>query len=133
MTKSKLPEGISEKDLENLINNPGTVVSNRSGSAAEVIQAKTHVDITTRQDKGIIPQLGGYKAGDEKITVSKNLAIKLAEGDARIREENARRQAEEQERLTSIELTEPEKVLQRLGYLERTVKAQAKQIKELQG
>ena len=116
--------------LSQLVEQPGQTISS-SPTGPVVIPANSYVDITEKADKGLRPQIGGHVNGNEPITVSKNLAAKLAEGDARIRAQNAARKAQEDALEVSIHETTPDKLSDRLGYLERTVKAQAKQIKEL--
>ena len=116
--------------LSQLVEQPGQTIS-ASPTGPVVIPANSYVDITEKADKKVRPQIGGHVNGAEPIGVSKNLAAKLAEGDARIRAQNAARVAEQQALEVSISETEPDKVLARLSFLERTVKTQAKQIKEL--
>ena len=116
--------------LSQLVEQPGQTIS-ASPTGPVVIPANSYVDITEKADKKVRPQIGGHVNGNEPIGVSKNLAAKLAEGDARIRAQNAARVAEQQALEVSISETEPDKVLARLSFLERTVKTQAKQIKEL--
>ena len=116
--------------LSQLVEQPGQTISNLPASSS-VFKAQNYVDISEKADKKVRPQIGGHVNGAEPIGVSKNLATKLAEGDARIRAENAARKAQEDALQVSINETEPDKVLARLSFLERTVKTQAKQIKEL--
>ena len=116
--------------LSQLVEQPGQTISASPGGPV-VIPANSYVDISEKADKKVRPQIGGHVNGAEPIGVSKNLAAKLAAGDARIRAQNAQRVAQEQALEASIHETTPDKLSDRLGYLERTVKAQAKQIKEL--
>lgn len=125
-----IPDCLSPEDVEFLVNNPGQTRSNGSAPAT-IIQAQRTVDISEPASKGVRPQIGGHKAGAGKIGVSKNLATKLADGDAVNRAELARQDAEKQAHQAAVEETSADKVLARLNYLERTVKQQAKQIREL--
>ena len=129
---ANIPSCLTEADIEWLQANPGKTLSNGSAPAT-TIQAQRTVDISTPAGRDLRPQIGGHKAGAGKIGVSKNLATKLAEGDALLRAEAAKQQATEQAQQVAIEEASADKVLARLNYLERTVKAQAKQIKELKG
>ena len=126
----QLPEGVSQEMVAQLVHNPGQTVSNSSAPVS--IKATHSVDISTPAGKELRPQIGGHVAGAEKITVSPNLAIRLAEGAEAERQLKAALAAEEAERLAALDEMSPEKILARIGYLERTVKAQAKLLKGLQ-
>ena len=130
MSTSNLPEGITPEMNDLLVNNPGQTISNGS-APSQVIQAQRTVDISTPAGKELRPQIGGHVAGATKITVSSNLAKRLADGDAKMRAEAAKQHAAEQAHQAAVEETSADKVLARLNYLERTVKQQAKQLKEL--
>lgn len=128
---SQIPSCLSQEDVDYLVSNPGQTLTN-GVAQSQVIQAQRTVDISAPAAKGVRPQIGGHISGAERITVSPNLAKRLAEGDAVIRDERAKQQAEEEAQKAAVEETSADKVLARLNYLERTVKAQAKQLKELQ-
>ena len=128
---SNIPSCLTEADIEWMRAHPGQTLTN-GVAQSQVIQAQRTVDISTPAGRDLRPQIGGHKAGAGKIGVSKNLATKLAEGDALLRAEAAKQQASEQAQQVAIEETSADKVLARLNYLERTVKAQAKQLRELQ-
>ena len=128
---SQIPSCLTEADIEWMRAHPGQTLTN-GVAQSQAIQAQRTVVISTPAGRDLRPQIGGHKAGAGKIGVSKNLATKLAEGDALLRAEAAKQQASEQAQQVAIEETSADKVLDRLNYLERTVKAQAKQLRELQ-
>ena len=135
MTNSANIEGLSQEAIDLMVANPGQTISGGKISTAEVITATRSVDISEPARKGIRPGIRGNENTDhtgERITVSSNLAKKLADGDAKMRAIAAKQHAAEQAQAAAVEETSADKVLARLNYLERTVKAQAKQIKELQ-
>ena len=130
MPKSNIPEGITPQMLEQLVNSPGETISSGPPTAARSFKPSSSIPINEGQ-RDVRPQVGGHVAGAERITVSPNLAVRLAKGDEEQKALKAALAAEEAERLEALEETQPEKILARLAYLERTVKAQQKQIKEL--
>lgn len=128
-----IPSCLSQEDIEFMLENPGTTIGSGPNIPAEVRQASRSVDISQPLRKGLRPNVSGNSVDHtgERIKVSPNLAKKLAEGDAVIRAERVKQQVEEEAQKAAVEETSADKVLARLNYLERTVKQQAKQIKEL--
>lgn len=129
MPKSNIPSGVTPEMLEQLVNSPGETISS-SPTASSSFRPSSSIPINEGH-RDVRPQIGGHVNGAEKITVSPNLAKRLAEGDEREKALKASLAAEEADRLAALEETQPEKILARLAYLERTVKTQQKQIKEL--
>jgi hypothetical protein len=134
MTNTNSPiEGLSQADIDFMVANPGATVAGSVGAGSSTQrQAPRAVDITASQRKGLRPRIDGNSVdvtADRISRPSQGLAGRLAEGDAKLRAEAAARKAEQD---IQSAMSDPVKTNDRLGYLERTVKRQAKQISELQ-
>lgn len=124
-----LPAGVTEKDLEQLIGNPGTVVSNLA-EQPQVIRASSSVDINVPAGREIRPQLGGLTAADEKIgRPSPKLAQRLSEGHERNMAELA---AERQKREEAAGMTF-ESMSKQINYLTRSLKKLQAEVNKLKG
>ena len=129
---NRIPEGLSQADVDFLVNNPGQTLGGVVGGAPTASRPSSTVDITASQRKGLRPRIDGNSVdvtADRISRPSQGLAGKLAEGDAKLRAEAAARKAEED---IHSDMSNPFKTNDRLAYLERAVKRQAKQIAELQ-
>ena len=129
MSTSKLPEGISPEQLDDLINNPGTTLSGVVGGAPTVLRPASSINIAEPAAKGVRPQIGGHTAGTPRITrPSQGLAGKLAAGDEKMRREAQERQALERQ---EIEEHNPANLNSRIAYLERQLKKAMSEINKL--
>jgi hypothetical protein len=108
---------------------PGQTLSN-GGTPSQVIQATRSVDISEPARKGVRPNVRGNSVDHtgERITVSKNLAQKLADGDERMRAAAAKQRAAEEER---TEETSVDKIVARLNFLERSNKKLTAELNKL--
>ena len=131
MTKH-IPEGVTPEMLKELLDSPGSTISNGGNTTpAEVRTATRSVDVSQPARKGIRPAISGNEATDhtgERITVSPNLARKLADGDAKMRAVSAKQCADEQER---VELTDIDRIIARISFLERSNKKLQSEVNKL--
>ena len=128
-TNSNLPEGLSEADVQLLIDNPGQTIAGVAGQPPEVIQASHSVDITEPAARGIRPQVGGHVAGKPRISrPSPNLPARLAAGDE---ERKALEEARRVEREEHAKATDPAAMAKQLAVLNRQVRKLSKEIAEL--
>lgn len=129
MSTSKLPEGISPEQLDDLINNPGTTLSGVVGGAPTSLRPSTSINISEPAAKGVRPQIGGHTAGTPRISrPSPGLAGRLAEGDAKLRAQAAAQKAEEEAR---FHMADPTNLNNRISYLERQLKKAMSEINKL--
>lgn len=130
MTNSHI-EGLSEADIEFLVNNPGANLSGRMGEAPKSF-SPTQTHSINSGASNVRPRVRGNETHDvrgAKISrPSASFPQRLAAGDEALRAKAAAQKAAEEEHK---ELTDLDRIVARISYLERTVKSQAKTIKEL--
>ena len=130
-TKSNIPEGLSEADLELLINNPGQTISGTVGGSPTAIRASSSVDISNPQRKGIRPNIPGSSHDPTEGRISKpssGLAGRLAEGDAKRR---ALEEARRVEREALLRETDPLALAKQVAYLTRQLKKLTTEVNKL--
>jgi hypothetical protein len=124
-------EGLSEADVQFLIDNPGTNLSGRMGESPKAFSPTQSHSISSGASN-VRPRVRGNETHDvrgAKISrPSASFPQRLADGDEALRAKAAAQKAAEEERR---ELSDIDRILSRISYLERTVKSQAKTIKEL--
>ena len=127
---TNIPSCLSQEDIDFMLANPGTTIGSGPNIPAEVRQASRSVDISQPSRKGIRPNVSGNSVDHtgERITVSSNLAKKLADGDLKLRAE-AKAQLE-QIRATE-EAADPSNINSRISYLERQLKKALTEINRL--
>lgn len=125
----KLPEGITPEIMEELVNSPGETISSfASGANAPSVHRPKVTHAINEGQQNIRPQIGGHVSGGDYITVSSNLARKLAEGDERMRAVAAKQRAEIKQREEEVS---PDSILGRLAYLERNLKKATAELNKL--
>ena len=128
---NQIPEGLSEADVQYLIDNPGTVLSGAAGEQSTVFESSTHVDISTPAAKGIRPRISGNTHDVTAGRISRpssGLAQRLADGHAKLRAEAA---AQAEQHHAQLAVVDPSKLNDRIAYLERALKRAEKNIREL--
>ena len=127
---SNLPTGINEQMLDELLNNPGSVVS--AGASSTSFKPRSHVSIDNRADKGVRPRVTGNndhdETGDRINRPSPKLAERLNEGHNRAMDEI---KADAQQKEDAKALTN-EALNSRVAYLERTLKKVQSQLRKLE-
>ena len=128
-----LPAGISQEELDALINNPGMTVSN--GGVAEsptthTAQSSTSIDV--RSTKGVRPNIGGNNnhdvSGQRISRPSSTFAARLAAGDEELK---AAAQAQREAERIAKENADPISVNARLSFLERQNKKLMSELNKL--
>ena len=127
---TNIPSCLSQEDINWLQQHPGQTLSNGGLIPSEVRQASRSVDVTQPARKGVRPNVTGNSVDHtgERITVSSNLAKKLADGDLKMR---AAAKAQIEQLRASEEIADPTNINTRISYLERQLKKAMTEINRL--
>ena len=132
MSKSNLPEGLSEADVKLLIENPGQTIGGVVGGAPTAFKSSSSVDISKPSAKGVRPRIQGNNGHDVtqgRISrPSAALPERLAAGDA---ERRALEKARRDEREALIKETDPTAMAKQVAYLTRQVQKLSKELNQL--
>lgn len=128
-SKSNLPEGLSQADVDFLVANPGETLGGAVGGAPEAFKPSSSINIHEPAARGVRPQIGGHISGKERISrPSPNLPARLAAGDE---ERRALEEARRVERETLQKETDPLALAKQVAYLTRQLKKLSQEIKSL--
>ena len=126
---SKIPSGITPSMLDELVNNPGTVVS--SNDQATSFEPRSTTDISIRAAQGVRPNIAGndHDVSAERINrPSSRLADNLARGDA---ERRAADKASRDEHIQLLKEIDPVAMSKQLAFLTRKLDKLQKEINTL--
>ena len=124
-------EGLSEADIEFLVNNPGANLSGRMGEAPKSY-APTQTHSISSGASNVRPRVRGNETHDvrgAKISrPSASFPQRLADGDEALRAKAAAQKVAEEERK---ELTDMDRILARISFLERSNKKLTSELNKL--